>query len=147
MSVWRLVALILVAFAAPPLIARVARAVSINERRKRECRQLLERVRVLLQEEFPESPVVAPRGFLWWLSEPELTFALATPSTFALVVPNGQIKRKEVDYVVGYGSRIGCRDLRIYVHQQSQVPAPTVAADEKVVSIRTVRDCSCGAGA
>src|SRR4051794_10580064 len=146
MSVWRMIALVLVAFAVPPLIARLARAVSINERRKKECRHLLERVRALLTEEFPDSPVLAPRGFLWWLSEPELAFALATPNTFALVVPNGNIKPRDVEYVAGYGSRIGCQDLRIYVHEQARVPAPTVAADHKVVSIRTVRDCGCGAG-
>jgi hypothetical protein len=145
MSVWRLIALVLVAFAVPPLIVRLARAISINERRKRECSHLLERVRALLKEEFPDSPVAAPRGFLWWLSEPELAFALATPATFALVVPNGRIKPKDVEYVAGYGSRIGCRDLRIYVHEQSRVPAATVATDHNVVSIRTVRDCVCGA--
>jgi hypothetical protein len=144
MSVWRLIALGLVAFAIPPLIARLARAVSINERRKRECPHLLERVRALLHEEFPDSPVLAPRGFLWWLSEPELAFALATPTTFALVVPDGQVRPRDVEYVAGYGSRIGCQDLRIYVHEQSRVPAPTVATDHRVVSIRTVRDCTCG---
>jgi len=106
--------------------------------------QLLERVRALLREEFPDGPVAAPRGFLWWLSEPELAFALATPGTFALVVPNGRIKPKDVEYVAGYGSRIGCRDLRIYVHEQARVPAATVATDHNVVSIRTVRDCVCG---
>ena len=145
MSVWRLIALVLVAFAVPPLIARIARAVSINERRKKVCPHLLERVRALLAEEFPDSPVLAPRGFLWWLSEPELAFALATPHTFALVVPNGHIKPRDVEYVAGYGSRIGCKDLRIYVHEQARVPAPTVATDHKVVSIRSVRGCSCGA--
>jgi hypothetical protein len=147
MSLWRMIALCLVAFAVPPLVARLARAVSQNERRKRECRHLIERVRALLEEEFPDGPVLAPRGFLWWLSEPELHFALATPTTFALVVPDGQVRQRDVEYVVGYGSRIGCRDLRIYVHEQSKVPATTVASDAKVVSIRTVRDCPCGIGA
>jgi hypothetical protein len=147
MSVWRMIALVLVAFAAPPLIARLARAVSMNERRKRECRHLIQRVRALLEEEFPDSPVLPPRGFLWWLSEPELAFALATPTTFALIIPSGPIRTRDVEYVAGYGSRIGCRDLRIYVHEQSKVPTPTVATDQKVVSIRTVRGCPCGAGA
>lgn len=144
---WRWIALVLVAWAAPPLIARAARAVSLNLRRKRECQHLIQRVRTLLQEEFPDGPVLQPRGFLWWFSEPELWFALATPGTFALVVTNGQIKPRDVDYVVGYGSRIGCGDLRIYVHEQTKVPAPTVTSHQKVVSIRTVRDCPCGAQA
>jgi hypothetical protein len=147
MSVWRLIALVLVAFAVPPLLARLARAFAINERRKRDCQDILARVRALLDEELPDGPVVAPRFVLWWLSEPELMFALATPTTFAIVVPSGPIRPKDVEYVVGYGSRIGCRDLRIYVHEQSQAPAATVAVDHRVVSIRTVPDCPCGAGA
>ena len=145
MSVWRWIALGLVAWAVPPLVARLVRAVSLHLRRKRQCPHLLERVRTLMNEELPDGPALAPRGFLWWLSEPELAFALATPSTFALVVPNGHVRPKDVEYVVGYGGRLGCRDLRIYVHEQSRVPTPTVAADHKVVSVRAVRDCPCGA--
>jgi hypothetical protein len=147
MSVWRWIALVLVVWAAPPLIARLVRAFSIGRRQRNACPHLIHRVRVLLQEEFPDGPVLAPRGFLWWLNEPELAFALATPRTFAFVVPKGVVKPKHVEYVVRYGRRLGCSDLRIYVHEQARVPAPTVAADEKVVSIRAVRDCPCGAGA
>jgi hypothetical protein len=144
MSVWRWIALVLVAWAAPPLVARIARAINIRRRRRKECQHIIERVRALLHEEFPDEPVVAPRGFLWWFNEPELAYALATPHTFALVVPSGNVRTKDVEYVAGYGSRIGCGDLRIYVHEQARVPTPTVAADRKVVSIRTVRDCEWG---
>jgi hypothetical protein len=144
MSVWRWIALGLVVFAAPPLVARIVRAINIQRRRRRECQHIVERVRVLLHEEFPDEPVLSPRSFMWWFNEPEMAFVLATPHTFALVVPNGNVRTKDVEYVAGYGSRIGCRDLRIYVHEQSRAPTPTVATDQKIVSIRTVRDCECG---
>ena len=146
MSVWRWIALVLVVWAAPPLIARLVRAVSMNARRKR-CPHLVERVRRLMEEELTDGPVLAPRSFMWWFNEPELAFALATPSTFALVIPSGHVRTKDVEYVVSYGRRLGCRDLRIYVHEQARLPTPTVAAEQTVVSIRSVRDCPCGAHA
>src|SRR3954469_4511860 len=146
MSAWRWIGLVLLLWAVPPLIARLARAISYNERRKKECRHLLERVGKLLEEEFPDTPIGRPGGLLSWFYEPELSFALAAPGLFALVKPRGQVTDRDLDTVIAFGRRSGSTDLRIYVHEDSPVPARMVATDEKVVSIRAVSDCPCGVG-
>jgi hypothetical protein len=146
MSVWRWIGLVLLLWAVPPLIARAARAISVNERRKRECRFLLDRVRALLAEEFPDTPVGRPGGLLSWFNEPELAFALATPGVFALVIPRGAVTNRDLQYVTSYGIRTGSRDLRIYVHEDNPVPARMVATEDKLVTIRALPDCPCGIG-
>jgi hypothetical protein len=146
MSVWRWIGLVLLLWAVPPLIARAARAISVNERRKKECRFLLDRVRALLAEEFPDTPVGRPGGLLSWFNEPELAFALAAPGVFALVIPRGAVTNRDLQYVIGWGVRTGSSDLRIYVHEDNPVPARMVAADQKVVTIRALHDCPCGIG-
>jgi hypothetical protein len=133
-------------WAVPPLIARAARAISVNERRKKECPHLLERVRALLAEEFPDTPIARPGGFFSWFNEPELAFALAGSDFFALVVPRGQVTNRDIEYVIGFGKRTGTRDLRIYTHEDNPVPARMIAAEQKVVSIRALQGCPCGAG-
>jgi hypothetical protein len=146
MSAWRWIGLILLLWAVPPLIARAARAISANERRKKECRFLLDRVRALLEEEFPETPVGRPGGFWSWFNEPELAFALAAPGFFALVIPRGPVTNRDLQYVISAGHRTGSTDLRIYVHEDNRVPARMVAAEQKLVTIRPLPGCPCGAG-
>src|SRR4051812_24946863 len=101
-SVWRWIALLLIAWAAPPLIARTARAVSWRDRRKRECQHLQTRVQELLQEEFPEATVDSPTTPFSWFTDPELAAALVTPTVFAYVIPEGPVRKKDLEYVARY---------------------------------------------
>src|SRR5947207_3426079 len=103
MSIWRWIAVVLVAWAAPPIIARTARAISWREKRKKECPHLLGRVGALLRAEFPDAPVESAATPFSWFTEPELEMALVTPTVFALVVPAGQPRKKDLEYVARYG--------------------------------------------
>jgi hypothetical protein len=146
-SVWRWIALLLVAWAAPPLIARSARAISLREKRKKECPHLFGRVRELLHAEFPGIPVDSPSRPFSWFTEPELASALMTPSVFSLVVPGAKLSQKEIEYVARYGGGVGAQDLRIYVHASARPPSNKVDIDGTVVSVHAVTGCPCGTGA
>jgi hypothetical protein len=147
-SIWRWIALVLMAWAAPPLIARTARAISMREKRKKECPHLLERVRGLLREEDPEASVESPITPFSWFTEPELSSALVTPTVFAFVVPEGKVRRKDLEYVARYGAVLGLRDLRIYTHGPAVAAAAAAVGgeSEREVSVRAVSGCACGRG-
>jgi hypothetical protein len=148
-SVWRWIAVVLVVWAAPPIIARAARAIALRERRKRECQHLLSRVQAMLQAEFPDEieTVDSPTTPFSWFTDPELSNALVAPGVFAYVIPEGKVRKKDLEYVARYGGVLGSPDLRIYTHDPVPPDATEVTVDHKVVSIRGVSDCSCGRGA
>jgi hypothetical protein len=143
-SVWRWIALLLIAWAAPPLIARTARAVSWRDRRKRECQHLQTRVQELLQEEFPEATVDSPTTPFSWFTDPELAAALVTPTVFAYVIPEGPVRKKDLEYVARYGGVVGAVDLRVYTHDPPPVSPDEIIVKEGTISMRGVRNCRCG---
>jgi len=143
-SVWRWIAVVLIAWAAPPLIAYMARAISFREKRKKECRHLQGRVEELLQEEFPEGPVESPTTPFSWFTDPELSAALVASNVFAYVIPEGPVRKKDLEYVARYGSVIGASDLRIYTHDPAPLPPEEIIVKEKVIGIRPVAGCACG---
>jgi hypothetical protein len=145
-SVWRWIALLLIAWAAPPIIARTARAISLREKRKKECPHLIGRVRALLHAEFPGIPVVSPSKPFSWFTEPELGSALMTPTVFAYVIA-GKVGKKDLEYVARYGAGVGAQDLRVYVHEPVPLPSDEITVERSVVGIRSVRGCPCGRGA
>jgi hypothetical protein len=142
-SVWRWIALLLIAWAAPPIIARTARALSWREKRKKECPHLQTRVQELLQAEFPEVTVDRPITPFSWFTEPELAGALVTPTVFAYVVPQGPVKKKDLDYVARYGAVVGAVDLRVYTHDPV-APPNEILVNERTISMRGVHGCPCG---
>jgi hypothetical protein len=144
-SVWRWIALVLIAWAAPPIIARTARAISMRERRKKECPHLVGRVQELLRAEFPDQPVDSPSTPFSWFTEPELSSALMAANLFAYVLPGDKIRRKDLEYVVRYGASVGANDLRVYVHEPAASGGET-SVDGQVVAVRGVRGCPCGRG-
>jgi hypothetical protein len=143
-SIWRWIALVLVAWASPPIIARTARAISLREKRKKECQHLLERVRQLLREETPEVSVESPITPFSWFTEPELSSALVTPTVFAYVVPEGKVRKKDVEYVARYGAVLALHDLRIYTHAPLPLAPEGIGEAERHVSLRAVSGCACG---
>jgi hypothetical protein len=142
MSVWRWIALLVIVWAAPPLIARTARAISWREKRKRECPHLQTRAQELLRAEFPEVTVDRPITPFSWFTEPELAAALVTPTIFAYVVPEGPVRKKELEYVARYGAAVGAVDLRIYTHDPA-LPNEIIV-NERAIRMYAVRDCPCG---
>jgi hypothetical protein len=142
-SVWRWIALLLIAWAAPPLIAGTARALSWRNKRRRECPHLQTRVQELLREEFPEVTVDSPTTPFSWFTEPELAAALVTPTVFAYVVPDGQVRKKVLEYVARYGGVVGAVDLRVYTHDPAG-PPDQIIVNERTISLHGVRNCPCG---
>lgn len=145
-SVWRWIILVLLALVAPPLIARTAHAIALRERRKRECRHLMGHVHGLLRQELPGVPVESPSTPFTWFTEPELDSGLSAPNLFAYVLPDGQPSRQELDAIARYSTGMGARDLRIYVHDGTPVPAGALSVDGHDVQVHAVRGCPCGRG-
>jgi hypothetical protein len=143
-SVWRWIAVVLIAWAAPPLIAYLARAVSFREKRKKECRHLQGKVQGLLADEFPDETVDSPTTPFSWFTDPELSNALVASNVFAYVIPEGPVRKKDLEYVVRYGSVIGASELRIYTHEPPPLPPEEIIVKERVIGIRGVAGCACG---
>jgi hypothetical protein len=143
-SVWRWIALVLIAWAAPPIIAHMARAISFREKRKKECQHLQGRVLDMLRQEFPEQTVDSPTTPFSWFTDPELASALVTSNVFAYVVPEGPVRKRDLEYVARYGSVLGASDLRIYTHEPAPLPPDEIIVKDRAISIRGVAGCACG---
>jgi hypothetical protein len=146
-SIWRWIAVVLVAWAAPPIIARTARAISLREKRKKECQHLFGRVKALLDDEFPQGPVESPATPFSWFTDPELGAALITPTVFAYVIPEGKVRKKDLEYVARYGAVVGAVDLRVYTHDPAPLPHDEQVVEGRTVTVRGVANCPCGRGA
>lgn len=144
MSVWRWIAVVLIAWAAPPVIAHLARAISFREKRKKECPHLQGRVQELLREEFPQEPVDSPTTPFSWFTDPELSSALVTSNVFAYVIPDGPVRKKDLEYVARYGSVVGASDLRIYTHEPPPLAPDGIIVNQREIGIRSVANCACG---
>jgi hypothetical protein len=142
-TVWRWVALLLIAWAAPPLIARTARALSWREKRKKACPHLRTRVQEMLQAEFPEVTVDRPVTPFSWFTDPELSAALVTPTVFAYVVPEGEVRKKDLESVARYGGAVGAVDLRVYTHDPVSDPGE-ITVNDRAISVHGVHGCPCG---
>jgi len=142
-SVWRWIALLLIAWAAPPLIARTARALSFRQKRRNECPHLQARVQELLQEEFPDTTVDSPATPFSWFTDPELAAALVTPTVFAYVVPSDRVHKQDLESVARYGGVVGAADLRVYTHDPPPPPEEIIVKDRRI-RMHGVRGCPCG---
>jgi hypothetical protein len=136
--------LVLIAWAAPPIIAHMARAISFREKRKKECRHLQERVAALLREEFPDEAVESPTTPFSWFTDPELAAAVVTSNVFAYVIPEGPVRKRDLEYVARYGSVVGASDLRIYTHDPPPLPPDGIIVKEREIGVRGVAGCACG---
>jgi hypothetical protein len=144
MSVWRWIAVVLLAWAAPPLIAHLARAISFRQKRRNECPHLQERVEGLLRAEFPDERVDSPITPFSWFTDPELSSALVASNVFAYVIPEGPVRKKDLEYVARYGSVVGASDLRIYTHDPPPLSPDGIIVNEREIGIRGVPNCGCG---